>query len=202
MFCYFFKIFNYVSGRNTSERFFFSIFLSLSHPILAWEEAMMVYSNLLKFFAIFLEFSITVRVGTHRNDFLFLFFIFLSLPHPILAWEEAMMVFSNFLNFFAILLEFPIPGRVETYRNDFYYFLSFSAFPILFWLEMKLWLCFLIFWIFLVFLFNFFYYGLARNTLQRFLLFSLFLCLSHSILAWKEATLVFSNFLNFFAIFF
>ena len=94
---------------------------------------MMVCSNFLKFFAISLEFSIMVRVGTHRNDF---FFFILS--QPILAREEAMMAFSNFLNFFAILLEFSIPGQVETHRNDFYYFLSFSAFPILLWLEMKL----------------------------------------------------------------
>ena len=145
----------------------------------------------MNFFAIFLEFSITVRVGTHRNDFLFLFFIFLSLPHPILAWEEAMMVFSNFLNFFAILLEFPIPGRVETYRNDFYYFLSFSAFPILFWLEMKLWLCFLIFWIFLVFLFNFLLRVGKEQIATIFIIFSLSRPFSHSILAWNEAMSVF-----------
>ena len=96
----------------------------------------MVCSNFLKFFAISLEFSIMVRVGTHRNDFFFFFFFILS--QPILAREEAMMAFSNFLNFFAILLEFSIPSQVETHRNDFYYFLSFSAFPILLWLEMKL----------------------------------------------------------------
>ena len=98
----------------------------------------MVFSNFLNFFIIFLEFSITSRIGTHRNDFFFLFSVILRLSQPILAWEEAMMVFSNYLNFFAIFLEFSIPGRDETHRNDYFYFLSFSAFPILFWLEKKL----------------------------------------------------------------
>ena len=86
---------------------------------------MMVVSNFLNFFAFFLEFSITGRVGTHRNDFLFLFSLFLGLFQHILAGKEAMMVFSNFLNFFAIFLEFSILGRVGTYRNDFYLFSLF-----------------------------------------------------------------------------
>ena len=41
---------------------------------------MMVFSNFLNFFAIYLEFSITSRVGTHRNDFFFIFS--LSPPFP------------------------------------------------------------------------------------------------------------------------
>ena len=47
------------------------------------------------------------------------------------------MVFLNFLNFFAIFLEFSITDWVGTGRNDNFYFLSFSAFPDLFWLEKK-----------------------------------------------------------------
>ena len=130
-----------------------------------------------------------------------LFSLFCGLSQPSFAWKEAMMVLSNFLNFFAIFLEFPIPGWVETHRNEFCYFLSFSAFPILFWLEMKLCWCFLIFWIFLLF-FKIFYYGSVRNTSERFFfLFSLFHSFSQPIFAWKGAMMVFSNFLNFFAIF-
>ena len=94
--------------------------------------------NFLKFFAIFLEFSITGRVGTHRKDFFFSFSLFHNLSQPILALKEPMMVCSNFLKFFAIFLEFSITGRVGTHWNDFFYFLSFLAFPNLFWLERKL----------------------------------------------------------------
>ena len=105
---------------------------------------MMVFSNFLNFFAIFLEFPILGRVEAHWNDF-YLFSLFLNLSQLILAWKEAMMVFSNFLNFFAIFLEFSITSRVGTHWNDFLYFLSFSAFANLSSLKNKLWLCFLIF---------------------------------------------------------
>ena len=100
-------------------------------------------------------------------------------------------------------------GRVRTHRNDFFYFLSFSAFPNLFWLEKfpKWW--------FLVFLF---FFAIFWNFLLRvrqdligtiffffcfLFFFPLFLGLPQLILAWKEATMVFFNFfLNFFATFF
>ena len=111
------------------------------------------------------------------------------------------MLFSNFLNFFATFLKFSILGRVGTHRNDFLYFFSFSAIPNLFWLEMKLWLCFEIFWIFLLFFWNFLFpvcYELIRKI---FFLFSLFHDLSLPILTRKEAMMVFSNFLNFSVIF-
>ena len=113
-----------------------------------------------------------------------------------------MTVFPNFLNFFAIWLEFSILGRVETRRKDFYYFLSFSAFPILFRLEMKLWWCFLIFWIFLVFLFSFLLRVGKEHISTIFIILSLSRPFSHSILAWNEAMLVFSNFFEFFCYFF
>ena len=68
---------------------------------------------------------------------LILFSFFLILRQPILPWNEAIMVFFNFLNFFAIFLEFSISRRVGMERDDNLYFLSFSAFSNLFWLEMK-----------------------------------------------------------------
>ena len=75
-FCYFFGIFYYASGRNEMKRkFLFSPFLGLFQPTLAWKEAIMVFFNFLNFFAIFLEFSISFRVRTKRNDnFYFLSF--------------------------------------------------------------------------------------------------------------------------------
>ena len=150
------------------------------------------------------------------------------------------------MNFFAFCLEFSIPGQVGIDWNDNFYFLSFSTYANLFWLEKKSYWCFLIVWIFLLFLeffitgrvgtdrtilfifslyrpfptcfdlkwshngvFYFFFYffgilysGLGRNWSERYFLFSLFLGLSQTVLAWKEAVMIFLNFLNFFAIFF
>ena len=71
-----------------------------------------------------------------------------------MACKIAMMVFSNFFNFFAIFLECSITGREETQRSYFLPFLSFVAFPNLFWLETKLWWYFLNFSIFLLFFFE------------------------------------------------
>ena len=90
-FCYFFWIFYYGSGRNSLERFsfflsysafpnLFSLFLGLPQHILPRKEAIILFSIFLNFFTIFLEFSITSRVGTPRNDFFF--FFSLSRPFP------------------------------------------------------------------------------------------------------------------------
>ena len=57
-----------MSGRNETERYIlYSLFLGIFEPILAGDEAIVVFFNFLNFFAIFLEFSITHRVGTERN---------------------------------------------------------------------------------------------------------------------------------------
>ena len=74
-----------------------------------------------------------------------------SLSHPFLAWKEAMLMFFNFFNSFAIFLEFPIPGRFGMDQNENFFFLTFSASLVSFWLEKKPYWCFLIFWIFLLF---------------------------------------------------
>ena len=67
--------------RNGTERqFLFSPFICLIQPILACNEATMVFFDFLNFFAIFLEFFITHRVGTERNDN-----IYFSLSHPFLT---------------------------------------------------------------------------------------------------------------------
>ena len=59
------------------------------------------------------------------------------------------------MNFFAIFLEFSVSGRVGIDQNDDSYFLSFLAFPNLFWLEEKPYSCFIILRIFLLFFLNF-----------------------------------------------
>ena len=61
-------------------------------------------------------------------------------------------------------LEFSITRRVGMKRNDNFYFLYFSAFSNLFWLEIMPQWYFLICWIFLLFFFNFLLrFGLERN---------------------------------------
>ena len=102
-FCYFFGIFNSGSGWNPLERFFlFSLFLGLSQPNFALNEAMMVFSNFLNFFDIFLEFSIPGRVETHRNDYFhfqsFSAFRILFLHEKKLWW--CFLIFWIFLLFF------------------------------------------------------------------------------------------------------
>ena len=149
MFLLFFGIFYYGSGRNTSERFFFFFFHSFSaFPNLFWLQKKLWWCFLI--FWIFCFFFLIFYYRSARNTLerFFLFSLFLGLSQPMLAWKEAMMVFSNFFEFFGFFLEFSITGHVGTHRNDFFYFHSFSAFPILFWLQKKLWWCFLIFWIF------------------------------------------------------
>ena len=85
------------------ERFFtFSLFRSLSQPILATNEAMMVFSKFLNFFAIFLELSITGRVGTQRNDF---FYLLSFMAFPNLFWlvkklRWCFLIFIIFMLFF------------------------------------------------------------------------------------------------------
>ena len=80
-----------------------------------------------------------------------------------------------FFTFFAIFLEFYITRRVGTERNYNFYFLSFSAFCVLFWLEMKPQPYFLIFLIFWLFYWNF----LLRVGQERNGTITFFLLLSH-----------------------
>ena len=104
-FLHFFGIPYSVSGWNGSEReFFFSLILSLSRLILAWNEATMMFSDFLNFFAIFLEFLILGRVGMDRNEN---FFFSHSRPVPSsfgLKWShnDVLWIFKFFYYFFGI----------------------------------------------------------------------------------------------------
>ena len=125
----------------------------------------MVFFNFLYFFLFFfLEFSITGRVRTDRNDF-FYFLSFLAFPN--LFWPEKLPKcwFLVFLIFFCYFLEISLTRRVGTHLNDFYFFcfffLSFSAFPYLFWIGKKKQWCFLIFLSFLAIFFEYFITGRA-----------------------------------------
>ena len=134
----------------------------------------MVFFNFFNFFAISLEFSISRLAGTKRNDN-FYFSSFSSFSNLFLAWNEAVMVFFNLFNFFAIYLEFSISRLVGTKRKNNFYFPSFSAFYHLFWLKMKPWWYLLIFWIFLLFCWNF----QLRDGQERNVMIIFFFSLSH-----------------------
>ena len=61
--------------------FLFSLFHGILQPILAENEAIVVFFYFLNFFAIFLEFSISRRVGTEQNE-MTIFILSLSLRVP------------------------------------------------------------------------------------------------------------------------
>ena len=125
-FCYFSRIPYSGSGSNGLEReFFFSLNLSLSHPVLGRNIAIIMFFNFLHFFGI--PYSVSGWNGSERE---FFFSLILSLSRLILAWNEATTMFFDFLNFFAIFLEFLILGRVGMDRNENFFFLSFSACPV------------------------------------------------------------------------
>ena len=132
----------------------FSLVPDLFQPILAWNEAVTLFFNFLNFYAVFLKFSITRRVGIERNhDFYFLSFSAFS----DLLWLEIkpLRYFLIFKIFYAIFLKFSIKRRAGTEWNDNFFFLSFPAFSDLLWLEIKPSRYFLVFWIFLLFFWNF-----------------------------------------------
>ena len=124
-----------IPGRVRTHRNDFFYFLSFSaFPNLFWLEKKPKWCFLV--FWIFLAILYS-RLGKNWSERFFLFFLFLGHSQPLLAWKEAIMVFLNFLNFFANFLEFSVTGQVEIDRNEKFCFLSFSAIPFLFWLEVK-----------------------------------------------------------------
>ena len=138
-----------------------SLFPGLFKPILAWNEAPMIFFNFLNFFALFFEFSITPRVRMKRNDnFYFLSFSVFSNQF----WLEMnpqwyFLIFQIFLEFSSVRLE-------GTKRNNNFYFLYFSYFSDLFWLEMNHNGISFIFWIFYYF-YGIFNYASGRNETKR-----------------------------------
>ena len=148
---------------------------------------------MLNFLAIFLKFCITRWVGTKRNETKIFISIFLILFQPILAWNEFIIVFFNFLNFIVIFLEFSITCQVKKKRHDNFYFLYFSSFSYLLWLEMKPQRYFLIF---LYFFATFLKFSITQRegTERNDNFFSLFLILFQPSLAWNELIMLFFNF--------
>ena len=158
--------------------------------MLAWNDAIMVFFHFFHFFAIFFGIFYYASSG-NETEWQFLFSLFLGLFQPILDSNEATMVFFDFLILFLFFWNFLLPVGLRTERKDNFYFFSFSAFSNLFWLEMKPWWNFLLYWIFLLF-FLIFTYPSGRNEMKRndnfyFLSLSLF----QPVLAWNDAIMDF-----------
>ena len=84
-FLIFFALFMEFSIQGRVERMgaiiFFSFFLDLSQPVLAWNEAWIVHFNFLYFFAIFFRIFYSWLGRKDRNDN-FLFLSFATCPDP------------------------------------------------------------------------------------------------------------------------
>ena len=147
-----------------------------------------------EFFLIFFsEFSCPVEY--ERNSGLKFFSLFLHLSHPILAKNNSG---KGFLNFFAMFFGISFHGSSMNGIQVYNFFLSFSAYLIPLWLKIMPERGFLIFFNFFLYFFPNF---LARVEYERnsgLKFFSLFLGLSHPILAKKNAE---KGFLKFFSIF-
>ena len=114
--------------------------------------------------------------------------------------ERGFLIFWIFLLF---LSELSCPGRVWTEFGTKFFFFSFSAYLILFCIKKVPERGFLIFWIFLLFFFQNFLARVEYEQNSGLKFFSLFLGLSHPVLAKNNAKRVFLFliFWNFFAIF-
>ena len=99
-----------------------------------------------------------------RNETtIFIFSLFLPSPinFGLKRWQNAIF---EFFEFFAIFLKFSISCRAGMKQNVNFYFLFFSVFSNQFWFEMRPYWYFLIFWILLLFFWNFlFRVGLEQN---------------------------------------
>ena len=131
----FFGTFYYGLGRNETERqFLFPLFVNLFQPIFAGNDVIMDVYHFFHFFLIFLEFSITRRVGTKRNgNFYFLH----SLAFSNLFWlgmkpQWYFWIFWFFFSFFGIF--YYLSGKNGMERK-FLFFSLFRPFPTYFCLK-------------------------------------------------------------------
>ena len=125
----------------------------------------------------------------------FLFSLFLWLPHSILAWKIAKMLFRNFSNFLLFFWNFLYLVEQERNRTLIFIFSLSQSCPPYFGLKWCHY-CIFEFFEFFCYFFGIFYFESGRNETERKFLFSLFLCLFQTILAWNEAIMIFFNFLN------
>ena len=87
---------------------FFSLFLGLSHPVLAKNNAGKRFFNFSNFFAIFFQ-NFLARIEYERNSGQKFFALFLGLSHPVLGKNIARKRFFYFFLFFAIFFRIFLP---------------------------------------------------------------------------------------------
>ena len=90
-------------------------------------------------FFFLLLWNFLLRVGKERNGTI-IFILSLSQPFPTYfgwKWRHNGFFFLFFEFFLLFFLEFSITRQIGKKRNDSFYFLPFSAFSNLFWLEIK-----------------------------------------------------------------
>ena len=149
----------------------------------------MVFLNFFTFFAIFLEFYITLRVGTKRNNN-FCFLSFSAFYNLFWLEMKPQPYFLIFLIFWIFYWNFLLcVGRERNGRITFIFWLSYP-FPTYFGLK---WILndILSFLQFFCYFFLIFYYASGRNEMERKFLFSSFLGLFQPTLVWNEAIMVF-----------
>ena len=135
----------------------FSVFLGLFQAIFAWEDAITVFFLI---FWIFLQFfmNFLLRVGLERNGMIiFIFPVSRSIPtYYGMKWSNnGIFKFSEF--FFSIFLEFSITCRVGMEWNGtiIFIFSLFGQVSTYFFFKWSQNGIILIFWIFLLFVWNF-----------------------------------------------
>ena len=145
--------------RNSGENFF-SLFLGLSHPILAKNNAGNRFFNFFNFFAIFFGiFFPRLSINGIRDKNFFLSVSAYLIPFwPKITPESGFLIFLIFCYFFRNFL----PQAEFERKLGQFFFLSFSAYLLPFWLKVILERDFLIFWFFFsIFFWNF--HALVRN---------------------------------------
>ena len=125
-------------GKKQNDNFYFPYLSSFSD--LFWLE--MNHNHIFLFFIFWIFYYFygifyyaSGRNGTEWNDD-----FCLSLSHLFPTYFGLKWILNGifeFLNFFVIFLEFSITHQAGMKQNNNFYFLSFSASPNLFWLEMR-----------------------------------------------------------------
>ena len=122
-------------GSKRSDNFYFLSFSALSN--LFCHEMKPQWYFLISWIFLLFFWNFLLSFGKERNKTI-VFIILLSQLFPTyFGLERSRNGIFQFLNFFAIFMEFSLPGRVGTKRSDNFYFLSFSAFSLVFWLGMN-----------------------------------------------------------------
>ena len=107
---FFWNFLGRVGQEQNSGLTFFSLFLGLSHPVLAKNNARKRIFNF--FYLLFCYFfrNFLARVENERNSGLNFFFLVLGLSHAVSAKNNVGQRFFNFLNFFTIFFGIFFPG--------------------------------------------------------------------------------------------